>query len=292
MSKTDLYQEVTDRIIEALEKGDLPWIKPWTTSGPPTRQDTGQAYKGVNVFLLGMSRDYNGWDSNEWYTFKQAKARGASVRKGQKGTQVIKWIFKDRTEKDPETGEEITVKATRGFLVKFTVFNRDQIDGLPPEAEKVERPPMVRHAEADRILGAVGADIEHGGDRAYYDRARDLIRMPHGENFISPDAYYSVLSHELTHWTGAAHRLERKFGDRFGDERYAVEELVAEMGAAFMCAAMGIDGKASEDYAGYLQSWLKVLKADNRAIFTAASKAQAAADYLLAFSASEEALAA
>ena len=159
MSKTDLYQEVTDRIIEALEKGDLPWIKPWTTSGPPTRQDTGQAYKGVNVFLLGMSRDYNGWDSNEWYTFKQAKARGASVRKGQKGTQVIKWIFKDRTAKDPETGEEITVKDTLGFLVKFTVFNRDQIDGLPPEAEKVERVPMVRQAEDDRILRTVGAEV-------------------------------------------------------------------------------------------------------------------------------------
>ena len=295
---SNIAQDVTDRIIAALEKGDLPWVRQWSTSGPPTRQDTGKAYRGINLFLLGISRAENDWDSNEWYTFKQAKTRGGFVRKGERGTPIIKWIFKDKTETVPVTGEEVRVRATRGFLVKFTVFNRDQIDGLPEAPEKVQQSPVVRHAEADRVINATGASISHGGDRAYYRPSEDRIQVPRPENFLNRDAYYSTLTHELTHWSGAPHRLDRQFGNRVGDkEAYAFEELLAELGAAFLCANIGIDGhsdvyRATDKHAAYIQSWLKVLKANNKAIFTASSKAQAATDYLLAFSASEQAAAA
>jgi antirestriction protein ArdC len=215
-------------------------------------------------------------------TFKQAQALGGRVRKGEHGSLVVFASTFTRTEADEKTGDE--AERDIPFLKSYTVFNAEQIDGLPaqylaPAAPRLD--PVQRIDHAERFFAATGATVRHGGDQAFYRISADHVQMPHFEAFRDAESYYAVLAHELTHWTRAPSRLDRSFGrQRFGDEGYAMEELVAELGAAFVCADLDLTPEPRPDHAAYIASWLSVLKNDKRAIFTAASHAQRAADFL------------
>jgi len=272
----DVYQEITDKIIAQLETGVAPWAKPWDAKdagfGMPRNYATGRAYRGVNVLLLWAA----GYPDQRWLTYNQAQAAGGQVRKGEKGTQVI--LFKPfaiREAGKPEGENERTIPLIRSF----TVFNIAQIDGLPAEvpAGPVAEPEPITYTLAADLMRQ--ANVGHGGARAYYSPMADVIQMPERVAFESEAAYWGVALHELTHWSGHESRLDRLGKlSRFGTEAYAREELVAEMGAAFLCAQVGI-GYATR-HADYIASWLKVLKGDKKAIVQAASLAQAAADFL------------
>lgn len=284
MTKADIYQTVTDSIVAMLEKGVRPWAPQWETGSCglpvlPTRVG-GESYRGINVALLWGAAEMKGYRHHTWMTFNQAKALGGCVRKGERGTPVVYWgTFKAQADDTDEGGDD---GKARMFAKGYSVFNVEQIDGLPSrffEAAPVEST-AERIAKADAWAVASGADIRHGGSRAFFSPAGDFVQMPPFAAFDEPEGYYSTLAHELTHWTGAKARLDREFGKRFGTAAYAFEELIAELGAAFSMARLGIASEPREDHASYLASWLKVLKADKRAIFTAASKAQAACDHL------------
>ncbi|MFN3558957.1 MAG: ArdC family protein [Brevundimonas sp.] len=279
----DIYQDVTDRIVSMLERGVRPWSPQWDAKGScpviPTRAN-GEPYKGINVALLWGAAEARGFTSQQWMTFNQAKELGGCVRKGAKAERVVYWgTFKAPGDDGEEGGDDGRAKL---FAKSYSVFNVCEIDGLPerfytggealPEVERIGR--------AEAWAAGVGADIRHGGNRAFFSPRGDFVQMPPAGSFFEIAAYYGTLAHELTHWTGHTPRLDRQFGKRFGDKAYAVEELVAEMGAAFAMARLGIGAEPREDHAAYLASWLKVLKEDKRAIFTAASKAQAACDLL------------
>ena len=283
MTKADIYQTVTDSIIAMLEAGVKPWApghnaKDCGLPVIPTRA-CGKAYRGINVALLWGAAEMKGYRHQTWMTFNQAKELGGCVRKGEKATPVVYWgTFKAQAD-DTDEGDDGKAQM---FAKGYSVFNIEQIDGLPArfyEPATVE-PSETRIAKADAWAVATGADIRHGGSQAYYSPKGDYVQVPPFAAYAEPERYYSTLTHELTHWSGAMARLDRTFGKRFGDQAYAFEELVAEMGAAFSCARLGIENETREDHASYLASWLKVLKSDKRAIFTAASKAQAACDYL------------
>ncbi|WP_242076588.1 ArdC family protein [Brevundimonas diminuta] len=281
--KADIYQTVTDSIIAMLERGVKPWAPGHNAKACglpviPTRVG-GEAYRGINVALLWGAAEMKGYRHHTWMTFNQAKALGGCVRKGERSSPVVYWgTFKAQAD-DADEGDD---GKARLFAKGYAVFNVEQIDGLPAsfyEPPTVE-PSETRIAKADAWAVATGADIRHGGSQAFYSPKGDFVQVPPFAAYGEPERYYSTLAHELTHWSGAKARLDRQFGKRFGDKAYAFEELVAEMGAAFSCARLGIENETREDHASYLASWLKVLKADKRAIFTAASKAQAACDYL------------
>ena len=282
--KADIYQTVTDSIVAMLEAGVRPWApghdaKACGLPVIPTRAN-GEAYRGLNVALLWGAAEMKGYRHHTWMTFNQAKALGGCVRKGEKSSPVVYWgTFKAQADDADEGGED---GKARLFAKGYAVFNVEQIDGLPAsfyEPATVE-PSETRIAKADAWAVATGADIRHGGSQAFYSPKGDFVQVLPFAAYGEPERYYSTLCHELTHWSGAKARLDRQFGKRFGDKAYAFEELVAEMGAAFSCARLGIENETREDHASYLASWLNVLKADKRAIFTAASKAQAACDYL------------
>lgn len=284
--KQDVYEKVTAKIIADLEKGELSWIKPWSSGNMEGRivrplRHNGIPYSGINVLMLWGAAIEGGFSSPFWMTFKQAQDLGAHVKKGEKGSLVVYANSITRTEEGEDGREE---ERTIPFMKGYTVFNVAQIDGLPEQY--CARPvavldPVKRIWHADAFFTATGADIRHGGNSAHYNGGSDHVQMPVFESFRSPEAYYATLAHELTHWTKHATRLDRDFGrKRWGDEAYAREELVAELGAAFLCADLGLTPEPGEDHAAYIQSWLKVLKEDKRAIFIAASHAQRAADYL------------
>ncbi|MFN4202426.1 MAG: ArdC family protein [Tabrizicola sp.] len=284
--KQDVYQRVTDKIIADLEKGELTWVKPWSggnMDGKVVRplRHNGVPYSGINVLMLWGAAVESGFASPFWMTFKQAQELGAHVRKGEKGSLVVYANTITRTEEGENGSEE---ERTIPFMKGYTVFNVEQIEGLPAhyhaKAEAVIDPAQ-RNAQAEAFFAATGATVRHGGNSAHYSGGTDHVQMPVFESFRSPEAYYATLAHELTHWTKHEKRLARDFGrKRWGDEGYAKEELVAELGAAFLCADLGLTPEPGMDHAAYIQSWLKVLKDDKRAIFAAASHAQKAADYL------------
>ncbi|SRR5579885_710110 len=282
--KQDVYQRVTDQIVAAIEAGVGAWRMPWHTSAnfvaSPINAISRKPYRGVNTVCLWAASQAKGYTTGEWATYKQWQERGAQVRKGEKSTTVVFWKFAnsaaetDDTDGDERSGSRLLF--TRGYAV----FNAAQVDGYTPACEVVEEK-NERIARADQFFQAIGADIRHGGNRAYYTPDLDFIQMPHLHAFDDSVAYYSTLAHEHTHWTATRGRCERELGKRFGDSAYAAEELIAELGAAFVSSHLQIENTPREDHAQYLQSWLKVLKADKRAIFTAASKAQQACDWLL-----------
>lgn len=282
--RMDVYSRVTSKIIADLEQGVRPWHKPWSASNAsgniirPLRAN-GQPYRGVNVLLLWGEADAKGYRSPIWMTYKQAATLGAQVRKGEHGSLVVYADKLTRTETDSEGHE--TERDIR-FMKGYTVFNTEQVDGLPAHYyAKAEAPsPVERIPQAEAFFAATGARVQHGGNRAFYAPHPDFIQMPPAESFESPESYAATKAHELTHWTAHPSRLARELGKRFGDDAYAAEELIAEMGSAFLCADLGITPETRDDHASYLDHWLKVLKADSRAIFTAASQAQRAADYL------------
>jgi antirestriction protein ArdC len=283
--RTDVYSRVTNKILANLENGVRTWQKPWNASHTAGRitlplRHNGTPYRGVNVLLLWCEAMEKGFNSPIWMTYKQASEIGAQVRKGEQGSLVVyadRFTKKETDDQGAESEREIP------FMKGYTVFNVEQIDGLP--AQYVAKPqesavPMARIENAERFFAATGATIRHGGNRAFYSPALDFVQMPPRESFKDAEAYSATLAHELTHWTAHPCRLARELGKRFGNEAYAAEELIAEMGSAFLCADLGITPEVREDHAAYLASWLKVMKADSRAIFIASAQAQRAADYL------------
>ena len=272
---TDIYQQVTDKILAQLESGVAPWVRPWTGTkgGLPYNAISGKAYRGINTMLLYAPV---GSEGDAWMTYKQAQDVGAQVRKGEKGSMIVffkPWAVKDKNDPD-------SVSRMVPVLRSFTVFHTSQIDNLPAKYLPVAPVPMTepeRIAAAEKMMAQ--AIVNHGGDRAYYRPATDSIQLPNAAQFRDMADYYGTALHELTHWTGAKNRCDREYGKRFGDTAYAREELVAEMGAAFLCAQAGIEGKLQ--HAEYIGNWIKVLKNDKRAVVVAAGAAQKAADFVL-----------
>lgn len=285
--KTDLYTRITSRIIADLEQGVRPWHRPWSishTAGRITRplRHNGIPYQGINVVMLWSASVLKGYARPLWLTFKQTLELGGNVRKGERGELVVYADRITRTATDTK-GEE--VEKSVPFLKGYTVFNAEQCYGLPAHyttrAEAPALPLAQRIDAADRFFTATGADIRHGGTRAYYAEGADFVQMPPFETFQDAESHAATLAHELTHWTKHPKRLARDMGRiKWGDEGYAREELVAELGAAFLCADLGITPDVRPDHAAYIASWLEVLKGDKRFIFTAASHAQRAADCL------------
>jgi antirestriction protein ArdC len=234
----------------------------------------------VNVLLLWGDAMEKGFNAPFWMTYKQAMSLGAQVRKGEQGSLVV---YADRITKTETDDQGKESEREFAFMKGYTVFNVEQIDGLPEQyraQSETPPPPVERIEHAEQFFTATHASIRHGGNRAFYAPSLDVVQMPPRESFRDAASYCATLCHELTHWTAHPTRLARELGKRFGDHAYAAEELIAEMGAAFLCADLGITPEIHEDHAAYLAHWLQVLKTDNRAIFTAASQAQRAADYL------------
>jgi antirestriction protein ArdC len=285
--KADIYQRITDQIIRELEKGVRPWLRPWKAehaAGRITRplRGNGIPYKGINVLMLWSAAMEKGYAAPIWMTYKQASELKANVRKGERGSLVVYADKISRTETDSATGEESEYAIP--FLKGYTVFNVEQIDGLPEHHYAKPAPRMdtiERIDRAERFFAGTGATIRHGGTMAYYNVTQDFVQMPPFESFRDAESYYATLAHETTHWTRHKSRLHRDFGrKRFGDEGYAMEELVAELGSAFLSADLDLTPDVREDHVSYIASWIKVLKNDRRAIFSAASHAQRAADFL------------
>ncbi len=273
----DLYQEVTDRMIAALEAGTRPWQRDWLAAGEPLRS-TGQAYRGINFIMLSLAAQAEGFTHPTWLTFKQAQELGGNVRKGQRGTPIV---FFKKLEVEAGEGEEArSIPMLRGY----TVFNVEQCDGLAerfPAPAIDDLPAKARDERAEAALRATGATIIEQGGQAFYSPAQDHIQLPLFAAFMSTGGYLATLAHELVHWTGAKHRLAREMSGGFGSPVYAREELVAEMGAAFICARLGIAGDHFDNHAAYIDNWLQVLRTDKKAVFKAAAAAQSAADYIL-----------
>jgi len=286
VTRTDLYDEVTARIVAELEAGRLPWVQPWgrtagTGPGLPHNALTGRTYSGVNILILWGAVIEQGWPSQSWLTFRQALEAGGCVRKGERGQCVV---YADRftpeTERARAARDGDDAKAVP-FLKRFTVFNVAQCEGLraglacdPAPLPEREIVPV-----AEEVIAASGVEFRVGGDRAFYVPSHDFVQVPPQPAFFEQVNYYRTCLHELTHATGHAKRLGRDLTNAFGSKDYAREELVAEMGSAFLCAALGI--VPTVRHADYIASWLEVLREDHRAIFRAASAASKAADYLL-----------
>lgn len=285
-ARADLYTRITARIVDDLEKGVRPWLKPWNAehaAGRITRplRHNGQAYRGINVLMLWGEAIARGYACPIWMTYRQALELGAQVRKGERGSLVVYADRIRRTETDAR-GEECEREIP--FLKGYTVFNCEQIDGLPPHFTAPAAPvldPVQRIAAAEAFFANIGADVRHGGNMAYYAIHPDYVQLPPFETFRDAESYYATRGHETVHWTRHETRLNREFGrKRWGDEGYAAEELVAELGSAFLSADLGITPEPREDHASYIANWLTVLKNDKRAIFTAAAHAERAVGFL------------
>lgn len=307
-ARTDVHEAITAKIVAAIEAGTdefkMPWHRPGVSFTLPKNAMTGKAYRGSNVLSLWIDADEKKFQHQVFATYKQWQELGAQVRGGEKGSLIVKygeWVPKaadaqgghanGTASDDEDSGKRLYAKAA-------FVFNIDQIDCLPelrakllpPEAPRVDL--TERLDDVDAFIAAIGIEIREGGQRAFY-RHRDskgegdFIQMPPRDLFVGTEtstpteAYYSTLCHEEIHGSGAEQRLNRKFGETFGDKAYAFEELVAELGAAFLCAELQITNTPRPDHAQYISGWLSVLKGDDRAIFTAASLATRAVDYLI-----------
>lgn len=286
-TRYDIYTRITDRILADLTKGVRPWFKPWSANhaeGRITRprRHNSVPYQGINIVMLWSAAMAKGHASPFWLTFRQAAELGGHVKRGESGELVVFADRMVRTATD-DRGEE--VERSIPFLKGYTVFNAEQCAGLPPHfnaaADFPPLTPLQRLEAADRFFAATGADIRHGGIRAYYAEGPDHVQMPPFEVFRDAESYAATLAHELVHWTKHKTRLARDLGRvRAGDEGYAKEELVAELGSAFLAADLGISPEVRPDHAAYIASWLKVLKNDKRLIIAAAGYGQRAVDYL------------
>jgi antirestriction protein ArdC len=287
--RSTLYEEITNKIIAQLEAGRLPWVQPWGSSGVraplglPRNAASGRTYSGINVLILWDTVVEQGYSAQSWLTFRQTLTLGGHVRSGERGTTVVyadRFVPDDVCDRAHERGEQ-----PRGipFLKRFTVFNIEQCAGLPDGIAAA--PPLVDTSlilpQLEELIRATRADIRIGGDKAYYDVAGDYIRVPPPQAFYEPVNFSRTVSHELGHWSGAGHRLNRDLYGSFGSRIYLQEELVGEICSAYVCAALGI--VPTVRHADYLGAWLNHLREDPRAIVRAASAASKAADYLLAF---------
>jgi antirestriction protein ArdC len=280
--RTSLYDEITTKIIAELESGRVPWVQPWGTAAAtaplamPKNAVTGRLYSGINVLILWGSVIEHGFPVQGWLTFRQALGNGGNVRKGEHGTTVVyadRFIPDDEKKRAQETGEEAQAIP---FLKRFTVFNLTQCEGLPENLVVAAQPlePGLIEPNVEALIKASGIDFRIGGSRAFYI-------VPPPEAYFEPINWHRTALHELGHASGAPHRLNRDLSGRLGSKKYAFEELVAEMNAAFCCASLGI--VPTVRHADYIGSWLEVLREDNRAIVRAASQASKAADFLLGF---------
>ena len=274
--QNSIYQEVTDQIIAEIEKGAMPWVKPWKADSSCEKNIASKKeYNGINRLILAMMTHFKGYQSPFYGSFKQWQDLGGTVRKGEKGTKIV--FYKPvSVEKTNDQGE--SENFAYSCLKTYYVFNADQVDGI--EIAKPEVSPRVYNpapALDDRIL-KTGANIKHGGSSAFFSPMGDFIGMPNRDTFNDDSSYYATILHELTHWSGAKHRLDRDLSGKFGNSKYAFEELVAELGAAFLCQDYQIQGELR--HAGYIQNWLTCLRENNQAIFKAAALAQKAADYI------------
>ena len=271
-----IYQDVTDKIIKELEAGAAPWVKPWKSDSSADKNIVSKnEYNGINRLILSMTSHLSGFDLPYWGSFKQWEELGGNVKKGEKGTKIVFFTPVVKESINP-AGE--TEKSKYACLKTYYVFNANQVENV-----EFEKPTSVIKEfnpipAIDNKVILTGANIKHGGNSAFYTSQGDFIAMPHKETFQSEANYYATLLHELTHWTGAEKRLDRELKNKFGSPKYAFEELVAELGAAFLCQDLGIQGELR--HAGYISSWLTCLKENNDAIFKAAALAQKAADYI------------
>ena len=286
MTNEDLYARITDRIIADLEKGELTWRKPWSDgglSGPvlrPLRWE-GTPYTGINILMLWMTAGEKGYRSPYWMTFNQALNLDAHVRKGEKATTTV---YTDKIIREEEDADGTMTPHAIHYLKQYAVFNADQIEGLPERfyrrPEPVQVNPEQRIEALERFFRQTKAEIVTGV-RASYSPVHDRIEMPPFECFDDAVSYYGTLAHELTHWTAHPSRLSRSFNNKaWGDEGYAKEELVAELGACFLAADLGFEPVVREEHVAYIQCWLKVLKNDKRFIFNAAAHAQRAVEFV------------
>ncbi len=265
--KRDVYARVTAQIINAIEQGVGTWQMPWHTSGrfafSPINVASKKPYRGINTVCLWASAQAKGYESGEWGTYQQWQDRGAQVRKGEKATLVVFWKFANgpnRADDADGADDSLPTSGSRLLFTKgYSVFNAAQVDGYTPKTD-VERPMLERVEHAEAFFKAIGSDLRHGGNQAFYSPSGDYVQMPPFGAFRENVSYYSVLAHEHTHWTANMARCNRELGKRFGDNAYAAEELIAELGAAFTCAHLGLTTEPREDHAQYIQSWLKVLK--------------------------------
>lgn len=278
MTNTNVYEIVTERILSALDSGTVPWRRPWQDAGAPRNLTSKREYRGVNVLLLTLAASMEGYESPFWLTFKKARELGGSVRKGERSTLITFW--KRLSIEDKETREEKTIPLLR----YYRVFNTEQCEGIEvPAIAPREHSPI---ETADEIIASalqVGRipEIQHGGNEAAYDRVKDLITLPKPESFFTADAYYATAFHEMIHSSGHSSRLNRKFGEVFGTEDYAKEELIAEVGASMLSGISGIfDESRAEVSAAYLESWRTRISRDPKLIVTAAGAAQKACDYV------------
>jgi antirestriction protein ArdC len=297
-TRFDVHQEITNRIVAAIEAGvgefKLPWHRAASTRSP-INATTGRAYRGVNILSLWITTQALGYESHEWATFKQWQERGANVRKGEKGTPIVFYKNLHVESSDVDASEDAEGGRTIPFARASWVFNAAQVDGHVAQAAALpERPLFERIASVDRVIEATGARIEYGGSRACYNRLTDRISIPDERAFFgtetstAQEAFYSTILHELAHHSGSESRLNREKGKRFADRAYAFEELIAELSAAFLCSEPGITNDPRPDHAQYMAQYLTILKNDKKAIFTAAAAASAATDFVLAFSRKEQ----
>lgn len=275
---------ITQAIIEKLEMGVRPWVKPWRPGlgGRPLRV-TGEPYRGINCFWLWLVAEGAGYNGRTWMTYKQAQALGGQVREGERSQFAIFYKAYNKTVEQPVSGD--SSDETRRVMRSYAVFNVDQIDGLPerfrPETVSLVPPADTLPDRARQFVTGLPAKVDHRGNAAFYDRVADAITMPPVDLFTTRAGWAATLAHESAHWTGHPDRLDREFGKKFGDVAYACEEVVAEMTSSLLGADIGLPTYHLDDHAAYIGSWLKVLKRDSRAIMTFAAKAEAAAGFLL-----------
>lgn len=291
--RTDVYDAITNQIITAIEAGagtgkvQLPWHRSGASIMRPVNIASANPYRGVNTVALRAAAHAFGYEHGIWGTYRQWQERGAQVRKGEKSSLIVFYREFEQDSAD-ETGDED--RQRRCMARASRVFNVAQVEGYTATAPTPYDNRVAPVRAAETFVAATAARMTEGGDRAFYSIRDDAVTMPDRFRFIdtksgsATEAWYATLLHELTHWSGAAHRLDRTYGERFGDDAYAMEELVAELGAAFLCGDLGISAEPRADHAAYIDSWLRILKGDRKAIFTAASAANKAAEYLRAFS--------
>jgi antirestriction protein ArdC len=301
--QADIAATITATILAKLEAGTKPWVQPWT-GAPISRplRHCGSAYRGINTLLLWMVAEERGYASPYWMTYRQAELLKGQVRKGEKCARAV--FYKVLTPQETATGDDAIGAGdaveggvgfgdgaggrTRRLLRQFAVFNADQIEGLPeryyPElAPRRELPESDHRQRLDAVFASLPAIVRHNGYRAYYNLTRDEIVLPPIDRFNSYSGYFAVRAHETLHWSGAEHRLGRKFGKHFGDAAYAMEELVADIGAAILGAALALPEADLDNHAAYLGHWVKILKTNKNAILTAASKADEAVNFIMGF---------
>ncbi|MGO4287641.1 ArdC family protein [Bosea sp. TAB14] len=287
--RTNLYDDITNKIIAELEEGRVPWVQPWGTAAAkaplamPKNAVTRRGYSGINVLILWGAVIQHGFPGQSWLTFRQALSMGGNVRKGEHGTTVVyadRFVPDDEKKRARETGEDAHAIP---FLKRFTVFNAAQCQGLPEDVNVVAPPPLpgLIEPKVEALIKATGIDFRIGGNRAYYVPAHDYVQVPPPHAYFEPINWHRTALHEIGHASGAPHRLNRNLSGSFGSKLYSVEEITAELISAFCCASLGIEPTVR--HADYIGSWLECLREDNRAIVRAASHASKAADWILSF---------